>query len=74
MPVTVTKKYADYSHLIDNFGKNNTAVMRHVLFEPQLFGPLVCLGGTHEDFSNLGKANRIGTFKIGVPKLGIFTA
>jgi len=62
------RNYADYSSLIDGFLHQNTSRMRHVLFEPQLFGPLVCLADEGLDLREV-RGVQIGTFTSGQASL-----
>ena len=58
------RNYGDYSNLIVGLEKHNSSVMRDVLFEPQIFGPLVCLTYKNADMKSLGGVE-IGKFTTG---------
>lgn len=65
------RNYGDYADIIENFEFHNSSVIRHVLFEPQLFGPLVCLTECEDGFPGVVGAIKIGTFTTGQTKLRI---
>jgi hypothetical protein len=58
------RNYNDYYSYIEGFADQNTSRMRHVLFEPQLFGPLVCLVDGALDLREI-QGVQIGSFASG---------
>jgi hypothetical protein len=59
------RNISDYFTRIGGMSGCNSSRMRHILFEPQLFGPIICLTDAREHPAVLDIAVKIGEFDVG---------